>query len=1091
MRTHRGLSAIVGTVFLVAIVIGALSYVTYSMNVLGNFSESLVTEEKRQKDKQSEAFEITSVNITPTLKLDGVISNTGQVPLEIKSIWIEEVGSPDTTKKFDISKTIAPGYSFDLKNVIDFDMNPTTGYKLKTISSRGTIQTSLINSVDFTPLYLTADIYPKTVPTTFDATIVMTVVNNSTNKAPILNLTPTTFPVIDDSLCSPTCTADWVSGPTPAYYPILKSGESATFSWVYTISGSNADQITFANSLSNGLPGNTAQSSVYVRDVVSSLESGTALTSLGLNEGQGAKGILILHDETFDTPDTSYQMSPTTADIGGDYINLSNEIPNFFLQNSSESITIPTGTWTASIRYHHQYLPDSLVLTGNSQVDSIYHLNDNLDTEPDSSGNNNPLDRCNDGPASSNRVQYQTGNSNPTATATFSPTPTVGNLLIATSVTRTGSSGSTNAAINGEYVNVGSTTSDGWTKIVQNYYYTSSTQRGMAMWYKIAGASEPTVVTSRWDNGATTTNLMIQEFSVSQGGSFTYDVSSSSNSGSSSGTSRTTGATASTSTANNLIVTALLTRDSNTFGSWTNGIGNNINYNVNNMDLDSGFKTDSVQGPKESTASWTTSRVNTAVIAVFSLGDSGQNAPLFVSTDGPDNSPHYEFDGNDCFDSLNVADNSNQDIDRAPSTTSVWFRANNLSALRSTLFYVEDGEADPNKDYYRISLGDGTSGNEGRVVFDFDTDGSHLVKCMSPLDYDDNLWHQIIAVRDGDRSCKLYIDGNTTPVDTDSTTGGSNDIDVKDGNEKIHIGYDGIDDYFIGDIDQVFHWNDLGLGESPTSSSVISDFYNARYGLTSSLVDFSIYKTTQSGVNIEPPIVQSTDHAIAFGDAKDIPLSNEYGDDGLWRHMNFTNLSIPEVTLDPGQRLNFTINFKNGLDPFLRIDDNSMTSSPFASFIQVPEPLTEFASYYTYDNDNILLIIAYNSGPQGSWFQYQGTRAVFENLSSGPSYAGLLCSVNSTMPAILHSDTGNNKCRIGGSNAAYMVDEDRDSLFIPVDNLAYLYFWEIQDRPDQNDAQGNVIQAGTYHLYVFINGYDETGKSFLRQIDVGRVDVFD
>ena len=61
MSSHRGLSAVVGTVFLVAVVIGALSYVSYSMDVLGNFSESLIAEESRQKDKQGEAFEISSI----------------------------------------------------------------------------------------------------------------------------------------------------------------------------------------------------------------------------------------------------------------------------------------------------------------------------------------------------------------------------------------------------------------------------------------------------------------------------------------------------------------------------------------------------------------------------------------------------------------------------------------------------------------------------------------------------------------------------------------------------------------------------------------------------------------------------------------------------------------------------------------------------------------------------------------------------------------------------------------------------------------------------------------------------------------------
>ena len=63
MRKHSGLSTVVGAVFLVAVVVSSLSYVTYSMNTLGNFSESLITEEKRQKDKQDEAFEILSMDI--------------------------------------------------------------------------------------------------------------------------------------------------------------------------------------------------------------------------------------------------------------------------------------------------------------------------------------------------------------------------------------------------------------------------------------------------------------------------------------------------------------------------------------------------------------------------------------------------------------------------------------------------------------------------------------------------------------------------------------------------------------------------------------------------------------------------------------------------------------------------------------------------------------------------------------------------------------------------------------------------------------------------------------------------------------------
>ena len=85
MKSHRGLSSVVGAVFLIAIVIGALSYISYSIDIMGNFSEALITEESRIKDKQREAFEVTSIDITAANKLDGVIKNTGQVPVKTRT----------------------------------------------------------------------------------------------------------------------------------------------------------------------------------------------------------------------------------------------------------------------------------------------------------------------------------------------------------------------------------------------------------------------------------------------------------------------------------------------------------------------------------------------------------------------------------------------------------------------------------------------------------------------------------------------------------------------------------------------------------------------------------------------------------------------------------------------------------------------------------------------------------------------------------------------------------------------------------------------------------------------------------------------
>jgi len=37
MKSHRGLASVVGAVFLIAIVIGSLSYITYSLELMGSF----------------------------------------------------------------------------------------------------------------------------------------------------------------------------------------------------------------------------------------------------------------------------------------------------------------------------------------------------------------------------------------------------------------------------------------------------------------------------------------------------------------------------------------------------------------------------------------------------------------------------------------------------------------------------------------------------------------------------------------------------------------------------------------------------------------------------------------------------------------------------------------------------------------------------------------------------------------------------------------------------------------------------------------------------------------------------------------------
>ena len=356
MRKHRGLSAVIGTVFLVAVVVSSLSYVTYSMNTLGNFSESLITEEKRQKDKQNEEFEITSVSITSQNKLDGVVKNTGQIPLEVKSMWIEEVGRPESIKKFNVSATVAPGDELNLINRVNFDMDTTKGYTMKIISGRGDIRYFDVNSPSSQNLLLNIHVIPEYVPSEFATTVLFTVVNNSSNNNVLYNLTPLIEVRPIGSL-----TVDLLSGPEPSSYPSLGPGEIATFQYVYKLTGSEDEGAIFNATIVNAVQDNYVETTGLIKTVTLASQSGTALEALGLSTELSADDqVLFFHDETDLTIGGGYQMDGSDPAGTGTTANPKTNAMAFWSQEFTTPLTVYSGKWNASLAYYSKLVPDTI-----------------------------------------------------------------------------------------------------------------------------------------------------------------------------------------------------------------------------------------------------------------------------------------------------------------------------------------------------------------------------------------------------------------------------------------------------------------------------------------------------------------------------------------------------------------------------------------------------------------------------------------------------------------------------------------------------------------------------------------------------------
>ncbi|MFY9300818.1 MAG: LamG domain-containing protein [Candidatus Nitrosotenuis sp.] len=1043
MRTRRGLHTVVGAVIFTAVMISALAYVSYSLDLIGNFSETVIVEDTRQRDKDAESFEITSVGITSSNKLNATIKNTGNIPVAIKTLWIDQQGQADDVKKFVIDKTLAPSGVLSVGPDLGFTMSSSAGYDMKLVTQRGNAKTFFVNSPAQAPLFIKAHTIPSVVSTEFDTVVLMTVTNNATNAATVFNLQPTSTPTIDTSSCTGSCTATYVSGPDPLSYPIIRPGDTATFKWVYTVAGADTNKVTFTTALTNGVSGNTANAVVEVREVVSATESGTAITALGTSATPLNKDVLMFHLETSKTPSSSYQMYSGTPDGGnnGLKIDLDSATPAFYTQNHTQVISIPAGNWVSSLRLQSEAMPSTLKSEGESM---IFHFNANEVNPDNSEGSaNRDLEGCGQTTMPPIRI---TSNSNNAEEIVSS-----GNVDTTSGDLEMPYDGTTLQVVGLRFPGV--TVPQG--SIIQSAYivFTADETQSGTTTVRIRGEAADNAaafadglgtfsVSNRADTTAAVTWSNIPAWTLGEVGPDT------------------------TTPEIKTVIQEIVNR-----AGWASG--NALVITVDNSGTSSGNRR---------TAESDSATLGAQLNIVYSPNVGVGGPPTWEATSGPHTSGVFRFDGtNDCLRSKNnVASGDANNLDAEPDTTALWFKtAAAVGATEQHLASWEGGGTCPSCDYYKIAL----EANTGKVLFQFNTNlGADITTCKSANEYDDGNWYHVVAVREGTGTadqCSLYItrlDGTDaeSPVTQDNTYG----TDSVDADGRWYIGSNAAENgnFFNGWIDDVIHWNGKALTNTPEAN----DLSHTNYGTAAHKLNLSINKTNQNGVLITT-LTNNLNLNVPFYDPKGL----DDNADSTYGVFNYTN-ALSSVVVSVNERIKFgaqyvpeTSTYKP-LELDFKIDDQDIT--PKSSLLQIPPPDIPFPSYYVYDNDNRFAINVYNVGPYGSWFVYQGTRAVFDKPTGTISYAGVVCSVNSTEV---------DPCSTAAANSAWRVMEDRDSIFIPVNNVGRIYFWSIQDRPDRDLTGGTLIPPGEYDVYIFIDGYDERGDKFLRNIQLGRVTVIE
>jgi len=286
---RRALSTIVGAVFFVIVMASTISYVTYSMDLIGNLAESITIKQDQNQNLQNEGFKITKVSIDNN-EFNLTVKNTGTIPINITRMWAQNMTDSSWNQtKYQLNQIVSPGGTVSNIGIgTGLIALNSSSYSLILVTERGNSLNTQVLSTQDQPLEMTLFTTPSSPLDKQQVTLLYTVKNNLTEGSIIQSLTPQL-----DVTTAGTGTFTLIDGPTPATIDGLNPNESALFEWTYEVGKNNADQITFNATVANAAKGNFVEDTVTV-DVAPVAES-SINQALG-----GAVGVLQMDFASFE-----------------------------------------------------------------------------------------------------------------------------------------------------------------------------------------------------------------------------------------------------------------------------------------------------------------------------------------------------------------------------------------------------------------------------------------------------------------------------------------------------------------------------------------------------------------------------------------------------------------------------------------------------------------------------------------------------------------------------------------------------------------------------------------------------------------------
>lgn len=272
---RRGLSTIVGAVFMVIVMVGALNVTLWAMKEQERVATAVTEKANVSLDRLNEQIQIASVRLDAG-KLNMTVVNTGGQSAQLRSMYIvNETAVPKQQYRYDLDMAIdGRDSTSNVGQSLPFVAKQNTAYSVRVVTEAGVAASAKIAPVSQAALPMSLYVIPPTVTPGENVTLLYTVTNNSTDAYLSGGITPSIT-----TSCTGCTLTQFVAPPSNVQ---IGKGTTGLFKWVYKVEGPDNTPVTFNATISNAKQGNyvieksrievvdIAQQSFYTEIIISS-----------------------------------------------------------------------------------------------------------------------------------------------------------------------------------------------------------------------------------------------------------------------------------------------------------------------------------------------------------------------------------------------------------------------------------------------------------------------------------------------------------------------------------------------------------------------------------------------------------------------------------------------------------------------------------------------------------------------------------------------------------------------------------------------------------------------------------------------------